>query len=388
MKATCPRCGTKAAHEMVVSVVRTWFRCVDCGFVWRGTLLSLAFSTVALGSAFRDEDAAVPLDIPAVQPAPSSAAGRRVTPPTTAGADAGRRSPERPDFDLDEPVAREKAAGTPAPGVNASRSTPLEPTDPAGPSTDSGGAEPFDSGHPEPGRRMTFAQDRPAEARAEPRDVETWLSRAEADIPGKWAARAAQPNAERSSADVSSPQSAEKPAAAKELNGWLDEVEAELPVSRTESLAPGASSDAPSQSGTTRPPRPGSVEVEDWLRAEDLGTVGRGATIVTHRERAGSDRPSRARSASIPPQPAASPAVPGAVATAPQQGGSRSAGANEESAPPPGLASLHEVLKQLEHLHTGLSEMEQRLGGSEESSSNVVEKRQPSSSDSKPSDDE
>ena len=50
MKATCPRCGAKDAHEKVFSVVRTWFRCTKCSFVWRGSLLAIAYSGAPLGS--------------------------------------------------------------------------------------------------------------------------------------------------------------------------------------------------------------------------------------------------------------------------------------------------------------------------------------------------
>ncbi len=49
MKTTCPSCGTKAAHEKSTAVLRVWFRCVHCGHVWRGTLLSLAYQGTPLG---------------------------------------------------------------------------------------------------------------------------------------------------------------------------------------------------------------------------------------------------------------------------------------------------------------------------------------------------
>ena len=50
MKATCPSCGTKAAHEKSTAVLRVWFRCGHCGHVWRGTLLSLAYEGTPPGS--------------------------------------------------------------------------------------------------------------------------------------------------------------------------------------------------------------------------------------------------------------------------------------------------------------------------------------------------
>ena len=53
MKATCPSCGTKAAHEKSTAVLRVCFRCGHCGHVWRGTLLSLAYEGTPPGSPGR-----------------------------------------------------------------------------------------------------------------------------------------------------------------------------------------------------------------------------------------------------------------------------------------------------------------------------------------------
>ena len=61
MKAACPRCGTMADHEEIVSTVRTWFLCADCSFFWRGSLLATAngdgpLETVPDSSAMLSED--------------------------------------------------------------------------------------------------------------------------------------------------------------------------------------------------------------------------------------------------------------------------------------------------------------------------------------------
>jgi hypothetical protein len=130
----------------------------------------------------------------------------------------------------------------------------------------------------------------------------------------------------------------------------LEEVEAELPVSKPESAAPAAFGHARNQTDTAQPEISESLEEEDRLPA---------------------------------PRPAAeAPDVPPL-----QQGGTPPAMAKEERAPTGGgLASLDEVLKELDTLYAGLSQMEQRLGGSEQSYSKVVEQWQPSPPDPKPSD--
>ena len=59
MKSTCPRCGTKDNHEKIVSTIRTWFRCTECSFVWRGSLLSMAYSSAPVGTVYptpKEED--------------------------------------------------------------------------------------------------------------------------------------------------------------------------------------------------------------------------------------------------------------------------------------------------------------------------------------------
>ena len=59
MKSTCPRCGTKDNHEKIVSTIRTWFRCTECSFVWRGSLLSMAYNSAPVGTVYptpKEED--------------------------------------------------------------------------------------------------------------------------------------------------------------------------------------------------------------------------------------------------------------------------------------------------------------------------------------------
>ena len=40
MKPKCPRCGVTASHERVSTVMRAWFRCAECNFVWRASVLT------------------------------------------------------------------------------------------------------------------------------------------------------------------------------------------------------------------------------------------------------------------------------------------------------------------------------------------------------------
>ncbi len=40
MKPKCPRCGVAASHERVSTVMRAWFRCATCNFVWRASVLA------------------------------------------------------------------------------------------------------------------------------------------------------------------------------------------------------------------------------------------------------------------------------------------------------------------------------------------------------------
>ncbi len=50
MKPTCPSCKTKAAREKSISAVRVWFRCNNGGYVWRGSVLALAYTGAPLGT--------------------------------------------------------------------------------------------------------------------------------------------------------------------------------------------------------------------------------------------------------------------------------------------------------------------------------------------------
>ena len=226
---------------------------------------------------------------------------------------------------------------------------------------------------------MTFAQDRPVEARAEPvatrteaRDVDSWLRHMEEDLPGTPAAPPSQlsppaPAAAAPGPPLRQPQwglgpepplrqprwgpgpeppplrqppeapSSEQPPRAEDVSGWLEEV-----------------------------------DDQDWLR-EDGGMVGPVPPLPPQPESPGSSMPSPtadARGGTTGPPTEASPPSPAGTS------------------PPTGLANLDEVLKQLDKLYTGLAQMEQRLGSSEESYSKVVEKWQPPPSDPKPSDPE
>ena len=40
MKPKCPRCGVTGSHERVSTVMRAWFRCAKCNFVWRASVLA------------------------------------------------------------------------------------------------------------------------------------------------------------------------------------------------------------------------------------------------------------------------------------------------------------------------------------------------------------
>ena len=40
MKPKCPRCGVTGSHERVSTVMRAWFRCATCNFVWRASVLA------------------------------------------------------------------------------------------------------------------------------------------------------------------------------------------------------------------------------------------------------------------------------------------------------------------------------------------------------------
>ena len=40
MKPKCPRCGVTASHERVSTMMRAWFRCAKCNFVWRASALT------------------------------------------------------------------------------------------------------------------------------------------------------------------------------------------------------------------------------------------------------------------------------------------------------------------------------------------------------------
>ena len=104
MKATCPKCGAKDAHEKVVSVVRTWFRCNKCSFAWRGSILAFAYQGSPLGST-RDNVAvekpaptalepARPLDAAEFE-AELDAVEQRIDEPTAPTADVGA-SRDRP----------------------------------------------------------------------------------------------------------------------------------------------------------------------------------------------------------------------------------------------------------------------------------------------------
>lgn len=313
---------------MVVSVVRTWFRCVNCSFVWRGTLLSLAFASVPLGSSFRDEEASIPLQVPA----PGAIPVDELTPagdhPDSA-ASGGRRRQVQP----------------PAPGP-----------------------------HGEAGQASAAPQQ--IGAAGGPRDVESWLDTVEEDATPAGARPETAPPTDAIQGVDDLELEPSPPGRSVELGGWLEQVDEELPAvaapadrsprpAREESAVPGTGT------GPQAPAAPtagGRDEFGEWMTIEELAAIPPPAMEQ--------DAPG---AASATTQPAAGdPSAPSAPLAA--------TGSPEASLQPPdtstvpgpaGLSHLDELLKDLAVLQEGLTEMEQRLEGAEPSDTKVVGERVP-----------
>ena len=124
MRATCPSCGAKDRHEKIFSVVRTWFRCNRCSYVWRGSFWAFLYEGSPLGSR-RDQEAAIVPTATSLEPPTPLDAAQLETELTVVEDALEHPAPT----DRDQPLPLPPSSG---PAVPATSSTP-QPLSPASP---------------------------------------------------------------------------------------------------------------------------------------------------------------------------------------------------------------------------------------------------------------
>ena len=349
MKATCPSCGTKAAHEKSTAVLRVWFRCGHCGHVWRGTLLSLAYEGTPPGSPRGTLE-------PTEQEPIQSIAPRELL-------DQAELDSHLADVEdaLDSSV-QPKTDPKPAP----SEGTAQEPTRAAG----AGASESRRDATPGPRR-----------------DVTTWLDGAEREIENRPRPQRPVEVSGSTEVDAPPPTSAPSPARRTSVDSWLSGNEAALADRR-----PHEADAAPSPAGGQAPPGPSAEpppaaarqHVETAEMRQDLDQFG----AAPSPERTEMRQDVAEVTASPSPRQADERRNVDRVATPPVHQAARG-----ERSPTPkvtpastagGRTSVADSLRRLEVFDAELTHMQQRLDRTDGSYGTVVKRWQPPLPDDQP----